>query len=74
MAGTPGLERLELSKGELEGALEAGLLRATDDAEDRGHLNGLVATVIRGAARLAPLTLILEGIDERVVDLPFNLP
>jgi MFS family permease len=74
LAGTPGFEQLDLSKGELEGALEAGLLRATDDAEDRGHLNGLLARAIRGAARLAPLTLILEGIDDHVVDLPFDLP
>ena len=63
VAGTPGFESLDLSEAELEDALEAGLLRATDDAEDRGHLPGLAARVIRGAARIAPLTLLLEGIE-----------
>src|SRR5207253_690936 len=52
LAGTKGFERLDLSKGELEDALQAGLLRATDDAEDRGHLPGLAARVLRGAARI----------------------
>jgi MFS family permease len=72
VAGTPGFERLDLSGDELEAALEAGLLRATDDAEDRGHLPGVAARVIRGAARVAPLTLLLDGIERLdVVDLPF---
>jgi hypothetical protein len=45
----------------IEEAVRAGMLRAVDDAQDRGELNGLVATVVRGIVERAPLQWLIDG-------------
>jgi hypothetical protein len=52
----------------MERALEAGGLRAVDDAEDRG-LPRLLAIPIRAVIRVAPLRWFMERID--IPDIPF---
>lgn len=47
----------------LNRALEAGALRALDDAQDRGTLPGPLAAVIRQAIRVAPLGWLAEQLD-----------
>lgn len=51
---------------ELERALQAGLLRAIDDADERNTLPGFVARILRFAVERAPLDWLLG-----LVDLPF---
>lgn len=51
---------------ELERALQAGLLRAVDDADERDTLPGFVASILRFAVERAPLDWLLG-----LVDLPF---
>lgn len=45
----------------VERAVRAGLLRAVDDAEERGSLGGLEARVLREVIRRVPLELLIEG-------------
>jgi hypothetical protein len=45
----------------IERAVRAGLLRAVDDAEERGSLGGLEARVLREVIRRVPLELLIEG-------------
>ena len=45
----------------IQRAVRAGLVRAIDDAERRGDLPGLVADVLREAAKRAPVKVLLEG-------------
>ncbi|MGD9573548.1 MAG: MFS transporter [Thermoleophilia bacterium] len=45
----------------IETAVRAGLVRAIDDAEDRGSLPGWVADVLRAGARRAPVEELIEG-------------
>jgi hypothetical protein len=49
------------SDSELEHALRTGLVRAVDDAEDRGELNPVEARALRELAEHAPVELILEA-------------
>lgn len=47
------------SDSDLENALRAGLNRAVDDAENAGALGGLVATGIRAAIRVMPMSVMI---------------
>jgi hypothetical protein len=62
-----GFDDVQWDQDTLEHALEAGFLRAIDDGEDRGSLNSIVATVLRGVVRVAPIDWLLDR-----VDLPFD--
>jgi hypothetical protein len=44
-----------------EDALRAGLLRAVDEAEQRGEIPGLLATPIRKLIRTAPINKLISG-------------
>ena len=41
-------------------AVEAGLVRAIDDAEEQGSLPGFAATILRELVRRAPIDWLLE--------------
>jgi hypothetical protein len=45
----------------IERAVRAGLLRAIDEAEERGTLGGLEARILREVVRRAPLEWLIEG-------------
>jgi hypothetical protein len=45
----------------IERAVRAGLLEAVDDAEQRGSLNGLVATGLRQVVERAPVQWLIDG-------------
>lgn len=45
----------------VETAVRAGVVRAIDDAEQRGSLNGVVADVMRAIARRVPVEELIEG-------------
>ena len=45
----------------IEDAVRAGLLASIADAEDRGSLNGIVATVMREIVERAPLQWLIDG-------------
>ncbi|MFN8225030.1 MAG: hypothetical protein U0R50_17495 [Gaiellales bacterium] len=49
-----------IEKGELEGALRRGLIRATDQAEEEGVIGGSTASALRAAAGVLPLELLLS--------------
>lgn len=52
-----------LTEAEIEDALRAGLLRATDDAERGGALSGLAATGARLAIKVMPMSVMVALID-----------
>ncbi len=56
-----GTERVPWSPAMVERAVRSGLVRAIDDAEDRGSLNGVVADLLRGLARRAPIDELIRG-------------
>jgi MFS family permease len=58
-----GFDDVRWDQDTLEQALESGLLRAIDDGEDRGSLNSIVATVLRGVVRVAPIDWLLDRVD-----------
>ncbi|MCI0634776.1 MAG: hypothetical protein L0206_12795 [Actinobacteria bacterium] len=45
----------------IERALRAGLLEAIDDAELRGSLNAIVATILREVVERAPVQWLIDG-------------
>jgi hypothetical protein len=45
----------------IEVAVRAGMLAAVSDAEDRGDIPGLVATLLRSAIEAAPLDQLIRG-------------
>lgn len=45
----------------IERALRAGLLEAIDDAEQRGSLNAIVATVLRQVVEHGPIQWLVDG-------------
>lgn len=49
------------SPEEIQDAVRAGLVRAIDEAESRGDLPGIVATLLREAAKHAPIKFLVEG-------------
>jgi hypothetical protein len=56
--GTP---RIPWSPARVEEAVRAGTVRSIDDAEDRGSLNSVVADILRGIARNAPIEELVRG-------------
>lgn len=52
-----------VTEAEVEDAVRAGLLRATDDAERAGALSGLAATGIRLAVKVMPMSVMVSLID-----------
>jgi hypothetical protein len=45
----------------IEVAVRAGMLAAVNDAEQRGEISGLLATLLRGAIDAAPLDQLIHG-------------
>ncbi len=45
----------------IERALRAGMVRAIDDAEQRGDLPGIVASILKEAASHAPVQFLING-------------
>jgi hypothetical protein len=45
----------------IERAVRSGLLRSLDEAEDRGDIGGLAATVVRELIERAPIDWLIEG-------------
>jgi MFS family permease len=56
-----GTERVPWDPPTVERAVRSGLVRAIDDAEDRGSLNSVVADLLRGLARRAPVDELIRG-------------
>jgi hypothetical protein len=56
-------EEQGLDREELEQAISDGLVRAVDDAQERGDLPGFVAPLVRRAAESVPPWLILETLE-----------
>ena len=56
-----GTERVPWSPPVVERAVRSGLVRAIDDAEDRGSLNSVVADVLRALAERAPVDELIRG-------------
>jgi hypothetical protein len=56
-----GVEPIPWDDETIENAVRAGLLAAIDDAEERGSLNGIVATVMREIVERAPLQWLIDG-------------
>ena len=53
--------RIRWDSETIERAIRVGLLRAIDQAEARGDLPGFVASVLRAAARHAPVQVLING-------------
>ena len=45
----------------IERAVRSGLLRSLDEAEDRGSIGGIPATILRQVIERAPLDLLIRG-------------
>ena len=45
----------------IEEAVRAGMLRAVDDAQERGDLGGITARIVRGIVERAPLQWLIDG-------------
>lgn len=45
----------------IERAVRSGLLRAVDEAEERGDIGGLAATLVRELVERAPIDWLIEG-------------
>jgi len=63
LAEVPGMDTVPLDSDRLDEALEAGLVRAIDDADDRDGLPGWAATALRFVARNAPISWLVDGFD-----------
>jgi len=61
------------SDDQLEEALRAGLVRAVEDARDRGELGSLEARVLRELAERAPVRLILEAAEHADILAAFEI-
>jgi hypothetical protein len=59
-----------LDRREVERAINDGLVRAVDDAEESGTLPGLVAPLVRKAAESVPPWLILQALEQLGSFLP----
>lgn len=51
----------QFSDEQVQRAVRAGLVHAIDEAEDRGDVPGIVATLLREAAKHAPIKFLVEG-------------
>jgi hypothetical protein len=56
-----GVETIPWDDETIEQAVRSGLLRAVDDAQERGTLNGLVARIVREIVERAPLQWLIDG-------------
>jgi hypothetical protein len=56
-----GSGRVHFDKRTIEAAVRGGLLRAVDDAEQRGDIPGFVAPIARRLIRTAPIDRLVEG-------------
>lgn len=56
-----GVDSVQWDDETIERAVRAGLLRAIDDAERDGSLNGVLATVVREIVERAPLQWLIDG-------------
>ncbi len=63
LADVPGIGTVPLDSDRLEDALEAGLVRAIDDADGRDSIPGFVASGLRVVARNAPIGWVVDGFD-----------
>jgi hypothetical protein len=63
-------EQHGIERGELERAINDGLVRAVDDAQEAGALPGLVAPLVRRAAESVPPWLILAALEQLGSFLP----
>jgi hypothetical protein len=59
--GPSGTKPRQWSDRQIEEAVRAGLVHAIDEAEHRGDLPGIVATLLREAAKHAPLKFLIQG-------------
>jgi predicted MFS family arabinose efflux permease len=59
--GGDGERRIPWDDATTERAIRAGMVRAIDDAEQRGTLNGILAQVLRALSQRAPLGEIIRG-------------
>ena len=49
------------SDEQIQSAVRAGLVRAVDESENRGDLPGVLASLLREAAKHAPVKFLIEG-------------
>ncbi len=56
-----GNERVPWSPSVVEQAVRSGVVRAIDDADERGSLNAVVADILRALARRAPIDELIRG-------------
>jgi hypothetical protein len=63
-----GVESIPWDDETIEQAVRAGLLRAVDDAEERGSVGGLVARIVREVVERAPLQWLIDG-GQEIADL-----
>jgi hypothetical protein len=61
LAPSSNTEPIRWDDATIEQALRAGLVRAIDDAEQRGSLNGLVAAALRQIVERAPVQWLIDG-------------
>lgn len=61
LAPGSGVEAIRWDDETIERAVRAGLLESIDDAEQRGSLNGLLATALRQVAEHAPVQWLIDG-------------
>jgi MFS family permease len=59
--GVQGADDIPWTPEQIEESIRAGTLRAIDDAEDRGSLNGVVADVLKGIVRRVPIEELIQG-------------
>ena len=52
---------IEWDRATIERAVRSGLLEAVDDAEERGSIGGLVATILREVIERAPIDWLIGG-------------
>jgi len=61
LAPRPGVEPIRWDDETIEQAVRAGLVEAIDDAEQRGSLNAIVATLLREVVERAPVQWLIDG-------------
>jgi hypothetical protein len=49
------------SDEQIQAAIRAGLVQAIDEAEDRGDVSGILAPILREAAKHAPIKFLVEN-------------
>ena len=62
LADVPGIQGVDIDTHERDEAITSGLVRAIDDADDRGALPGWAASALRLAAERAPVGWVVNGL------------